>query len=75
MEEKEIQILEKIVEYDGDCLLLNMCSDCPFKARCLSDFLKEKVCRPTREERLNLALDAITNITLLGDNDITYSRD
>lgn len=75
MNEKHISILEAIVELKGDCLDAHLCKQCPFKKQCLPNFLQDKQKRPTQKERFNLALDTITNISLLGDQDIEYSRD
>ena len=71
---KNLNILEKIVELGGDCLDSKLCNNCPFKRRCLPQFLY-KESRPTKEERFNLALDNITNITLMGEEELSYTRE
>jgi len=67
MDDKEIQILEKIIDLEGDCLSAGLCIQCPFKHDCLPEFLKTKKYRPSPPERLNLALDKIANTILLDD--------
>ena len=73
MNSKKTQILEKIIDLQGDCLEAALCEDCPFKSKCLPQFLDYKS-KPSKEERFNLAMDTIVNVTLLEDTDIIYSR-
>jgi hypothetical protein len=70
----QIQILEKIVELKGDCLKADMCRDCPFAKQCLPEFLKVKRERPSKQERFNMALDKLTNISLFDDEDMNFKR-
>lgn len=62
-------ILERIVELDGNCLDAKLCSICPFASRCLPDFLKTPRERPTKPERLQMALDVLARNSLLNDDD------
>lgn len=71
---QQIAILEKIVELEGDCLKADMCRECPFARNCLPEFLKTRRERPSRPERFNMALDKLTNISLLDDDDLEFKR-
>jgi len=62
------EALEKIVELEGECLHRYICECCPFKKKCLPTFLHKKT-RMTSPERLSLALDILTNIELLDENE------
>lgn len=75
MKENTLKVLEKIVELQGDCLKVHLCTSCPFKTRCLPEFLNSAEKRPSKKERFNLALDAITNSALFEDHEPEYSRD
>ena len=68
MNERQNQILEKIVELDGDCLSAKICKQCPFASRCLPQFLHGKQKSPSKDERLNLALDTLAYGVLLDDD-------
>jgi hypothetical protein len=71
---KNLQTLEKIVELKGDCLDSKLCNQCPFKSKCLPQFLNFKN-RPTKEERFNLALDNIVNTTIMEEDELSYARE
>jgi hypothetical protein len=60
------QILDKIIELDGDCLDAKLCKHCPFAPICLPDFLVDRK-RPTKSERVQLALDELARNSLMGD--------
>jgi hypothetical protein len=75
MKDETIEILEKVIDLGGDCLDAQLCKKCPFKRKCLPNFLQEKQQRPTQKERFNLALDTITNISLLEDESLVYARE
>lgn len=75
MKDQDLQVLEKIIELQGDCLKADLCRSCPFRKKCLPEFLKIVSHRPSKKERFNLALDAVTNTALFDDSDISYSRD
>jgi hypothetical protein len=68
MNEQNIEILEKIVALDGDCLTAKMCKVCPFASKCLPQFLHGKQKSPSKDERLNLALDTLAYGVLLDDD-------
>lgn len=40
---------------------------CPFAALCLPDFLKDKA-RPSKSERVHMALDALARSSLMNDS-------
>jgi hypothetical protein len=60
--------LERIAALGGNCLDAKICSFCPFASRCLPEFLKTPAYRPSQEERLSMALDALTRNSLLDDD-------
>lgn len=62
-------VLDRIIELDGACLDAKLCSMCPFASRCLPDFLKTPRERPTKSERLQMALDVLARNSLLNDDD------
>jgi len=68
MNERQNEILEKIVELDGNCLTAEICKECPFASKCLPQFLHGKQKRPSKDERLNLALDTMAHGVLLDDS-------
>lgn len=61
------EMLDRIVELDGDCLDAKNCSICPFAALCLPEFLKDRK-RPTKSDRVQMALDALTRNSLMDDD-------
>lgn len=63
----EKQILTEILDADGLCLSGERCRACPFRQSCLPEFLCAPHTRPSKEKRVAMALDAITNIDLLED--------
>ena len=62
--EKTIELLEAIVELEGNCLKHEFCKQCPFKKRCLPTFLRRET-RMSSKERLSLVLNFLTNSELL----------
>ena len=73
--EKIIELLEAIVELEGHCLNADKyCKQCPFKSRCLPTFLRKET-RTTPEERLQLALNILTNAELLDHYDDDEGED
>lgn len=67
MTKQEKKILSEIVELDGACLDNSRCKNCPFKRKCLPEFIAPKKSRPSKPKRLAMALDALTNLELLGE--------
>lgn len=61
-------ILESIVELKGNCLDAKLCVVCPFANNCLPSFMS--INRPSREQRLNMALDHIARRSLFDDQSI-----
>jgi hypothetical protein len=75
MKDEKIEILETIIKLKGDCLSAKLCNACPFKKKCLPQFL-DYANRPSQEERFNLALDIITNTALMDDDtEIEFTRE
>jgi len=72
MKEQAVTVLDKIVELQGDCLKVHLCTSCPFKTGCLLEFLNGAEKRPSKRKRLNLALDAIASSVLLEDCEPEY---
>lgn len=64
---EENNILEEIINLNGDCLVKGICTNCPFRKECLPSFTKEIKSRHTKLERLHLALNLLANKILLGD--------
>lgn len=64
---KDVEILQEIVNVGGKCLYSKRCLDCPFRSRCLPEFLNTEP--PTTNQRLNMALDVLTYHQLLEDGD------
>lgn len=61
MEQKHKDVLQKIVDLEGHCLDKKLCEDCPFRLKCLPQFLKSPKTRPTKEERYQMALSKLTD--------------
>lgn len=64
--ELDLDALQEIVEREGNCLDAKLCSRCPFKSKCLPEFIKDSP--PTKNQRMMLALDAITCSQLMDDD-------
>ena len=62
------KVLNQIVEKEGNCLINSLCDNCPFRTKCLPEFLNEKT-RPTRKERYEMAADLLSRIELMLDED------
>jgi hypothetical protein len=65
---KHEETLDKIIDLDGDCLDAKICEVCPFASLCLPDFLHTSK-RPTKQERVQMALDTLTRNHLMADDD------
>jgi hypothetical protein len=63
-------VLDRIVELKGNCLDAKLCSRCPFAKKCLPAFMRAPYTRPSKEQRLNMALDHITRRSLLDDQSV-----
>ena len=64
--DKHREILEEIIELDGDCLIADRCNQCPFRMKCLPDLMKSDNRVMPRSERANLAMSILANEELLG---------
>ncbi len=69
----EDEVIEKIIEAKGDCLSATLCMRCPFSEICLPEFFREEP-SPTRQERLDMALNYVVRKELLGDDEIGSIR-
>ena len=63
---KETQILQEIINHDGDCLQSDRCRECPLRFKCLSKWL---VKCPSKATRVQMALDTIARNTIMEDCD------
>jgi hypothetical protein len=59
-------VLNKIVEKEGNCLTNLLCDICPFRTKCLPEFLDKKTA-PSRKERYEMAADMLARIELMLD--------
>jgi hypothetical protein len=64
MEDKQKKILEKIISLGGDCLDHKLCEGCPFRTKCLPEFVTGKPM--SKSQRLFAALDSVTHEALFG---------
>jgi hypothetical protein len=62
----DIEILQQIVEEEGDCLNSSRCKKCPFRGTCLPEFIQSKM--PSKQKRLQKAEDVLIFHHLLGDD-------
>lgn len=67
MTKHEKKILSEIINLEGACLSDPRCKHCPFKKKCLPEFISPKKSRPSKSKRLAMALDTLTNLELLGE--------
>jgi hypothetical protein len=70
--EKDVEILQEIVDESGDCLNARRCQVCPFRSTCLPEFLNKPI---TQNERLAKALAILAHYSLLGDEEISLVED
>jgi hypothetical protein len=56
-------ILEEIVETDGQCMSSKRCEKCPFRVICLPEFLNP--IPPSQEQRLKMAQDVLAHHYLI----------
>jgi hypothetical protein len=66
LEHRHKKVLNKIVEKEGNCLINLLCDVCPFRTKCLPEFLDKKTV-PTRKERYEMAADMLARIELMLD--------
>lgn len=62
---EDMDILQEIVDTDGNCLDSIRCKKCPFRAACLPEFLNPVP--PSQPQRLRMALGILTHHMLLDD--------
>jgi hypothetical protein len=68
LNDRDLAILQEIVSSRGKCLYSKRCLECPFRSKCLPEFLN--FIPPTANQRLNMALDVIAYHQLLDDSNI-----
>lgn len=66
LSDSDKDILEEIVELDGQCMNSNRCKRCPFRAICLPEFLNPVP--PSQPQRLKMAQDVLAHHYLIDDN-------
>jgi len=64
----DLIVLQEIVDLDGKCLDSFRCSICPFRAKCLPEFLDPSP--PTQNQRYRLALDVLSLDSIMGDHEV-----
>lgn len=62
MTEKEIAVLEKIVEKEGNCLSAPLCEACPFRLECLPPFIVPNKQVLSEGKRCQMALSALNSM-------------
>ena len=60
MTKNELEVLEKIVELEGDCLLASLCDFCPFRLECLPIFVMPHREPLSKGKRCQMALSALS---------------
>ena len=73
---KAIKILEQIIKLNGNCLDPKRCENCPLRQQCHPTFYNSEDGGRSRfrdYERVNNAMDILTNVILLQDED--YGRE
>jgi hypothetical protein len=66
LSQSDKDVLEEIVQTDGQCMESNRCKKCPFRSICLPDFLN--INPPTQPQRLKMAQDVLTHHYLLDED-------
>ena len=69
---KAIKILNEIVSLDGNCLTPERCKNCPLRLECHPTFYKSEDSGRSRFrdfERVNHAMDILTSVVLLEDEE------
>lgn len=65
MNNNDTEVLQAIIDLDGNCLKSIRCIKCPFKHVCLPKFLEKRL---SHQQRVNMALSHIVNTSLLDDD-------
>jgi hypothetical protein len=66
LSKNDTDILEKIVELDGNCIDSKRCKVCPFRAMCLPEFVYPNP--PSQEQRRKMAMDVLTHHALMDED-------
>jgi hypothetical protein len=59
-------VLEEIVKVEGQCLDSKRCAKCPFRAKCLPEFLN--TIPPSPPERAKMAMDVLAHHYLVDED-------
>jgi len=68
LSKQDTDTIQEIVDKDGDCLDSKRCCRCPFRAKCLPEFLNPDV--PSKTQRLEYAINVLAFHSLLDDSDV-----
>lgn len=64
---RDVEILEEIIEVGGKCLFSKRCPECPFRKRCLPEFLNYMP--PSSNQRFTSALNVLSYNGILDDEE------
>ena len=73
MTDRDIQILEEIIQLEGDCLDHRRCDICPLRKQCLPVYLRKR--RPSKKKRVQVALDKVVRECLIEETDPPSFKD
>jgi len=62
-------IIDEIIDLDGDCLSSVRCQSCPFKKNCLLEFLRDK---PHKLKRKRIALNNAFRISVMDEDEYIW---
>lgn len=66
LSQSDTDILQEIIETEGQCLDSKRCIKCPFRAICLPEFLNPVP--PSPPQRNKMAMDVLAHHYLIDDN-------
>jgi hypothetical protein len=62
------RVLQEIVDKEGNCLDSKRCIRCPFRAKCLPEFLDPNP--PSQPQRLRMAMGVLTHHLLIEEDSV-----
>ena len=68
LNKSDTDVLEQIVQLDGDCMDSQRCKLCPFRGMCLQEFIYPNP--PTQSQRQQMALNVLTHHALVDDESL-----